>query len=155
MDNRINFIGKVGDGVIVPNSIPRPLVRTNQWVIVLSVLAFWTSGVTWFMLIPFVSGLSGVLFNFNPVMRLAKVFLHKPMSSYIPEDKPQQQFNQWIAIVCLFVSMFACTVHWIVVGYTISALVFLSALIAICGFCIGCFIRFQWLRFQQRRRAHK
>ncbi|MFB5189166.1 DUF4395 domain-containing protein [Alicyclobacillus fastidiosus] len=141
--------------VIVPNSIPRPLVRTNQWMIVLSVLASWISGLTWLMLIPFMAGMSGVLFNFNPIMRLAKVFLKKPMSSYIPEDKQQQQFNQWIAIICLFVSMVGFALHWRVIGFVFSALVFLSALIAICGFCIGCFIRFQWLRFRQRRQAHR
>jgi hypothetical protein len=155
VDNRINLIGKVGDKVAIPNSIPRPLVRTNQWIIVLSVIAAWISRSEWFMLIPFVAGICGFLFNFNPIMRLAKLFLRQPMSRYIPEDKDQQQFNQWIALICLFLSMTAFAFHLSAIGYIFSALVLMAAFIAICGFCIGCFIRFQWLRYRQRRQINQ
>lgn len=137
----------------VPNSIPRPLVRTNQWFIVLSVVAAWVSQVHWLLLLPFVAGLLGLIFNFNPVMRFAKLFLRKPMGSYIPEDRDQQQFNQYIAVICLFLGMAGFAFHWQVIAYVFSAMVLAAAFIAICGFCIGCFIRFQWLRFRQRRQA--
>ncbi|WAH37916.1 DUF4395 domain-containing protein [Alicyclobacillus dauci] len=139
--------------VVVPNSIPRPLVRTNQWFIVLSVLAAWLTQLHWILLIPFVAGVLGLAMNFNPVMRLAKQFLRKPISEYIPEDRDQQQFNQWIAVICLGISFIGYAAHWLVIGYVFSAMVLLAAFIAICGFCIGCFIRFQILRFRQRRQA--
>ena len=42
-------------------SIPRPLVKTNQWVIVVSVVLTWLTGSPWFLLIPFIAGLSGVV----------------------------------------------------------------------------------------------
>ncbi|QYF82912.1 DUF4395 domain-containing protein [Brevibacterium sp. PAMC21349] len=55
-------------------SIPRPLVRTNQWVILLSVATALLTGQLWILAIPLTAGLLGLLFNFNPVMRLAKLF---------------------------------------------------------------------------------
>lgn len=140
--------------VQVPNSIPRPLVRTNQWFIVLSVLVAWIATKHWVLLLPFIAGMMGLFFNFNPVMRLAKIFLRNPPSSYIPEDRDQQQFNQWIAVGCLFISILGFCFHWSIVAYVFSGLVLISAFIAICGFCIGCFIRFQLLRYRQRRNGH-
>ena len=135
----------------ISNSIPRPLVRTNQWFIVISVLAAWVSGAYSILLLPFIAGVMGLFLNYNPVMRFAKVFLHKPMASYLPEDRDQQQFNQWIAVICLALAFLTFAANWRAVGYVFSALVLLAAAIAICGFCIGCFVRFPWIRFKQKR----
>lgn len=81
-----------------PSSIPRPLVRANQWVIVLSVVFTWITGGYGVLVIPLIAGLLGVLFNFNPVMRIAKLFLKKSPSSYVQEDREQQRFNQLLAV---------------------------------------------------------
>jgi membrane associated rhomboid family serine protease len=135
-------------------SIPRPLVKTNQWVIVISVLITWLSGQEWFLLIPFAAGLMGLLFGFNPIMQITKLFLRKDPKVYIPEDWEQQQFNQKIAVTCLglgFVGFFA---GWNTVGYVFTILVAVAAFVAILGFCIGCFILFQWKQYQYRR-AHQ
>jgi Kef-type K+ transport system membrane component KefB len=132
-------------------SIPRPLVRTNQWVIVLSVVLTWVTGAYWILLIPFISGLMGIVFGFNPVMRFAKLFLRKPFSDYVPEDRDQQQFNQIIAVVCLALGLMGYIANWMVVAYIFTAMVALAAFIAILGFCIGCFIRFQWTQYRHRR----
>lgn len=132
-------------------SIPRPLVRINQWVIVLSVLFTWVTGIEWLLLIPLLSGLLGILFDFNPVMRIAKLFLRKEPSKYIPEDFEQQQFNQLIAVSCLAVGLFGYVMNWNLLGHVFTILVALAAFIAILGFCIGCFILFQWKQYQYRR----
>jgi hypothetical protein len=64
--------------------IPRPLVQTNPWVILLSVATALITGQILILVIPLAAGLLGLLFNFNPVMRLAKLFLKKKPSEYIP-----------------------------------------------------------------------
>lgn len=137
--------------MLVPNSIPRPVVRVNQWFIVVSVLAAWITGWTWILALPLVAGLAGLLLKFNPVMRLAKLFLRKSPDSYIPEDKDQQRFNQWIAVTCLAISLASFVLHLAIIGYVFSALVLTAAFIAICGFCVGCFIQFQLLRLRNRK----
>ncbi|NMD71296.1 DUF4395 domain-containing protein [Bacillus sp. DNRA2] len=135
----------------VIRSIPRPLVKTNQWVIVSSVVLTWLTGLEWFLLIPFLSGLLGLLFNFNPIMRLAKQFLKKDINSYIPEDFEQQQFNQTIAVICLGMGYIGFLFNIDTIGYIFTAIVAIAASVALMGFCIGCFILFQWKQFQYRR----
>ncbi len=70
----------------LPYAIPRPLVRLNQWTILLSVIVTWITGLAWILVIPLVANLLGVLCNFNPIIRLGKLFLKKAPASYIPED---------------------------------------------------------------------
>ncbi|MGW8956997.1 DUF4395 domain-containing protein [Paenibacillus sp. NPDC055715] len=138
----------------VPASIPRPLVRANQWVIVLSVVFTWNTGAYGVLAIPLVAGLLGVLFNFNPVMRIAKLFLKKNPSSYVQEDRGQQRFNQFLAASFLLVTLVGFTFQWSIVAYVFSAMVLMAALVAILGFCVGCFILCQWSQYQYRRRNY-
>ncbi|PJN90930.1 DUF4395 domain-containing protein [Bacillus sp. mrc49] len=127
-------------------SIPRPLVRTNQWVILLSVVISLLTGRIILLLIPLTAGLLGLIFDFNPIMRLAKLFLRKKPSEYIPEEHSQQQFNQLIAVVCLGAGLISFLLGWTVIGYLFTLIVGIASLIAILGFCIGCFILYQWKR---------
>lgn len=136
-----------------PRSIPQPLVRTNQWFIVLSVIASWLTGVEWILSIPLAAGLSGLLFGLNPIMRIAKSFLKKPMKEYIPEDWEQQQFNQLIAVICLGGGLASYLFGIPLLGHIFTIMVALAAFIAILGFCIGCFIRFQWKKYLARKTA--
>ncbi len=135
-------------------SIPRPLVTTNQWVIVLSVVFTWLTGKEWILLIPFVSGLLGLLFQFNPIMRVAKLFLTKDINAYVPEDWEQQKFNQTIAVICLGLGYSGFLFNIDLLGYIFTAMVGIAASVALLGFCIGCFILFQWKQFQYRRTQH-
>lgn len=132
-------------------SIPRPLVKTNQWVIVISVVVTWVSGQEWFLLVPFIAGLMGLLFGFNPIIQIGKLFLRKNPKDYIPEDWEQQQFNQKIAVTCLGLGFVSFLAGWNVGGYVFTTLVAVAAFVAIQGFCIGCFIHFQWKQYQYRR----
>lgn len=134
-----------------PKSIPRPLVRTNQWVIVTSVVLTWITSVPWFLTVPLVAGLLGLAFGYNPIMRFAKLFLRKHPSEYVPEDPAQQQFNQVIAISCLVIGFIGYLAQWMVVAYLLTAMVALAAFVAILGFCVGCYIRFQWTQYRYRR----
>ena len=67
-------------------TIPVPLVRTNQWTIFLSVLLSLVFQQYWIMLIPLIAGLCGLLFQWNPIMKAASIFLKKPMKEYHQED---------------------------------------------------------------------
>ncbi|WP_400246230.1 DUF4395 domain-containing protein [Niallia sp. JL1B1071] len=132
-------------------TIPQPLVRINQWVIFLSVLLSLFFQQYWIMLIPLLAGLGGLLFQWNPIMKLASLFLKKPRKEYRQEDWDQQQFNQIIAVVCLAVGSISFFLNWTIVGYIFTIMVGLASIVAILGFCIGCFIRFQWKKYQYNR----
>ncbi|ANC76424.1 hypothetical protein ABE65_006260 [Fictibacillus phosphorivorans] len=132
-------------------SIPRPLVRTNQWFIFLSTLATWLTGQPWFLLLPLVAGLLGMFVDYNPIMKAAAFFLKKKPSAYIPEDKDQQQFNQLIAISLLTVGFLSYILGWSTVAWIATIMVATASFVAILGFCIGCFIRFRWQQYRYKR----
>ncbi|WP_261134032.1 DUF4395 domain-containing protein [Bacillus sp. Marseille-Q3570] len=132
-------------------TIPRPLVRTNQWVLFSSVLSVWISGVEWILLIPLLSGLSGLLLKYNPIMEFAKLFLKRPYSKYIAEDKQQQKFNQWIATILLTIAFGSYLMGMVIIGHIASLFVAIASFVAILGFCVGCFIRYKWSQYQYKR----
>ncbi|WP_031535750.1 MULTISPECIES: DUF4395 domain-containing protein [unclassified Bacillus (in: firmicutes)] len=132
-------------------TIPQPLVRTNQWIIFLSVLLSLFTQQYWILLIPLLAGLGGLLFHWNPIMKLASLFLQKPRKEYRQEDWDQQQFNQIIAVVCLAAGSISFFLNWNIAGYIFTIMVGVASIVAILGFCIGCFIRFQWKRYQYNR----
>ncbi len=135
----------------MPSSIPRPLVRLNQSFIFIFATAFVFFSHWIFLAVPLVAGLMGLLFQFNPVIKAGKRFLKKPLRDYIPEDADQQNFNQKIAVSLLTISLIAhiLSVQWIAIVAAI--MVALASFVAILGFCVGCFVRFQWKQFQYRR----
>jgi hypothetical protein len=137
------------------NSIPKPLVDLNQWFIVISVALSWVTQIQWLLVLPFLAVLSGVLFHYNPVMKLGRQFLKKEASAYQPEDADQQRFNSVIAAICLGSALISGLFQWGAGYYLFSGMVFLAASIALAGFCIGCFIRFQWKRLLYRRKHRK
>lgn len=139
----------------LPHAIPRPLVRLNQWTILLSVILTWLTGFEWILAIPLVANLLGVLWNFNPIIRFGKLFLKKAPTAYIPEDAQQQKFNSSIASICLAGGLVAFLFNWQVVGYVFTTIVAIASSVAIAGFCIGCFLHFQLKQWQYRRTLKK
>lgn len=138
-----------------PLSIPRPLVRLNQWTILLSVILTWITGLYWILLLPLLANLSGVLLKVNPIIKIGRNFLKKDPKSYIPEDVEQQRFNSTIATACLTLAFigFAASIQWL--AYTFSIMVAIASFVAILGFCVGCFIHFQINQFNYRRRQKR
>lgn len=136
-------------------SVPRPLVRLNQWTILLSVILTWITGVYWILLLPLLANLSGVLFKVNPIIKFGRLFLKKGPKAYIPEDAQQQRFNSTIAVLCLTLAFigFAANINWL--AYTFSIMVAVASFVAILGFCVGCFIHFQISQYKYRRRQKK
>ena len=134
-----------------PNSIPRPLVRVNQWTIFSAVVLTWLTGQYWLLAIPLVANALGIITGFNPIMRFAKIFLTKEMNSYIPEDIGQQKFNSCIACICLALGLIGFILNIPALAYSFTIMVAVASFIAILGFCVGCFILFQVKQFQYRR----
>lgn len=136
-------------------TVPRPLVRLNQWFIFLSVVLTWVTGIHEILAIPLIAGLMGLAINFNPIMRAGRLFLRKKPSEYISEEWDQQQFNQTIAVICLSGGLISFYAGWNAVAYVFTMMVAAASFIAILGFCIGCFIRFQWKQYRYKRSIKK
>ncbi|MCP3763043.1 DUF4395 domain-containing protein [Domibacillus sp. A3M-37] len=132
--------------------IPKPLVQTNQMFMVLSVLAglIIHSAI---LFLPFLIGVYTLVTKKNPIILFSRRFLKKPANQYIQEDKEQQIFNQWIATICLALSLLSFYAGWTAAGYALGIMVIAAAAVALMGFCIGCFIRYQYMMWRHRRRT--
>ncbi|MCU6797902.1 MULTISPECIES: DUF4395 domain-containing protein [Paenibacillus] len=127
--------------------IPIPYVRSNQVGIVLFVLLaillqqpiliiiLWALQV-----IPMVLGLRANLF-----INIAKPFLTNKIQGAQTESQELLRFNNSIAVVLLSIAVICFCFSWSsIAGYLFAAMVGIAASIAICGFCIGCFLYYQW-----------
>ena len=132
--------------------IPRPLVRTNQWFIVVTSLA----GLfihPLILILPFLVGVITLIMKKNPIILFSKRFLRRPLKDYYMEDRDQQLFNQWIATICLGLSLLFFWLHLKVLAISFSAMVILAAGIAIMGYCIGCTIRYRYKMWRHKRHS--
>jgi MFS family permease len=134
------------------NTIPKPLVLASQWTIVLSVVIALITQNAWILFLPLVSCLLSIFFRFHPIMLIVKRFLKKPLNQYLQEDPEQLQFNQWMAMSFLLVAVVSFVLDWKMIFNLATIMVGMAALVAILGFCIGCFIRFQFQQWQYRRK---
>lgn len=133
------------------STIPKPLVTFNQWFILTTVILSLATGIYFLMAVPLLAGLMGLLFKWNPVLIVARRFLSKPAGSYPQEDVAQLQFNQSIAIACLALALFGFYSGLVVIGFVFAIMVGVASGVALMGFCVGCFIRFQWQQYRYRR----
>jgi len=130
--------------------IPKPLVQINQlFIVVTTIMGLILT--KYILFLPFIIGALALATNKNIIMILGKGFLRKPKNLYIQEDKAQQQFNQWIATICLGISILSFVFGFEVLGYLFSIMVIVAAGVALLGFCIGCTIRFRYLMWKHKR----
>ncbi|MBO0600546.1 DUF4395 domain-containing protein [Sporosarcina sp. E16_3] len=132
-------------------TIPKPLVMANQWTIVLTVIIALLTQSAWILFIPLIANLSSLLTGFHPILVLVKRLLAKPANQYIQEDYAQLRFNQWLAVGFLFVASLSFLLNWTILFNIATLMVGIAALIAILGFCIGCFVRFRYQQWSYRR----
>jgi hypothetical protein len=135
-----------------PREIPVPLVRANQWVLVIgTILAIILQNMILLAilfvinLIPLFVGPQG-----NIVFRIAKPLLRKKIKLAETEAAELQRFNQTIATLLLAsgLILFWTTEHW--AAWIRVAMVTVAASVALGGFCIGCFIYFQWKQWRHK-----
>ncbi|UUZ78992.1 DUF4395 domain-containing protein [Paenibacillus sp. P26] len=138
----------------MPNEIPLPYVRTNQAGIVLLVLlaillrqpaiiaALWA--------IQVMNLWQGV--RANVFVMLAAPPLRNRIAGAPTEARELQRFNNSIAVILLTLSLLF---FWLdpsgPAGYILAGLVGAAALSAICGYCIGCTLYYQFKRLRRRR----
>lgn len=133
------------------NTIPRPLVRMNQTFVATSAILYLLTSHLVFLVLPIIIGLTSVLINYNPLFVIGKKFLKKPMFDYIQEDKAQQRFNQILALSMFSLAFISSIINQMLLSYIFAIMVFLASTIALMGFCIGCFIHYQYHMWKYRR----
>ncbi|RXJ04146.1 DUF4395 domain-containing protein [Anaerobacillus alkaliphilus] len=131
--------------------IPITYVKSNQVILVILTFSSILLQNSWllvaaflFVAVPLLLGPKG-----NLAFYVAKRFFSENRSGKT-EAAELQKFNQTIAGILLTIAvaihfLTASWIAWIFVG-----MVTLAATIALLGFCVGCFLYFQWKRYKYK-----
>ncbi|MFS0727000.1 DUF4395 domain-containing protein [Paenibacillus sp. 1P07SE] len=131
--------------------VPLHWVRANQTGILLSIIAAVGFGEPLLLLLPLTVQLITRWFGirYNPFVRL----LHRLMPrSQQTESRELLRFNNLLAILFLVAALSAFLLQSPTVGYIFVAMLTTAVVLALSGFCVGCFIYFQWKQLRAKRR---
>jgi hypothetical protein len=136
------------------DDIPLHWVRANQIGILLCILITLITGQPWMLaialLVQLISRWFGVQYNL-----FVRLFARWLPASSRTESRELLRFNNLLAILFLFGYLTAFTFDATITAYVILAMLTISVVLALSGFCLGCFIYFQWKQFWLRRTIKK
>ncbi|GIP28271.1 hypothetical protein J23TS9_34010 [Paenibacillus sp. J23TS9] len=130
--------------------IPEPYVKANQIGIVLFVILTAVFDQPYLLLALLVIQVVGLLTGKNLFVLLAKPFLK--VEGAPTQAQELQRFNNTLAVIFLTLSLLSFLIQLPFLGYIFAAMLFLAAFAAICGYCIGCTVYFQYKQFKARRK---
>ncbi|QGQ98013.1 DUF4395 domain-containing protein [Paenibacillus psychroresistens] len=131
--------------------IPMTYIKSNQVGIVLFVLLATFLKLPQLLVLLWLIQVVGLVFGYNLFVRLAKPFLNVKGSE--TQAAELQRFNNVLAILFITLAVLAFTLKLTMVGYVFSFMLFLAALAAICGYCIGCTVYYQYKQYIARHRS--
>ncbi|WP_219835018.1 DUF4395 domain-containing protein [Paenibacillus sp. R14(2021)] len=134
------------------DEIPMHRVRGNQLGILLSIIAASATGQLWILVLPLavqlISRFYGIRYNLF-VRLLSPLF---PVSAKT-ESRELLRFNNLLAILFLLITLAASAAQIRIAAYITLAMLTAAVVLALGGFCIGCFAYFQYKQFLARRKA--
>jgi predicted membrane channel-forming protein YqfA (hemolysin III family) len=133
--------------------IPISYVRSNQAAMVLLIALSALFQQPWIILVVFAVEAAGLIFGVrgNLFVTLARPFLRNRISNSQTESAELQRFNNSIAVTLLTLSVVSFAIGSSLAGYIFAGMVALAAFGAICGYCLGCTLYYQFKRLRARR----
>ncbi len=141
----------------IMSEIPVPYLRANQTGIVAFVIIAAIARQPLLIVLLWVIQVVGLLFGVkaNLFIQFAKPFLKKRILHALTESKELSRFNNLLAVIFLTISLVFYALGWTIAGYIVAGMLAAAAFAAICGFCLGCFIYFQYKLLKNRKTADK
>lgn len=138
--------------LLVADGIPMPIVRLNRIVLVGGIVAAILLNAPWITTILFVMILPAVLFGrrASPLYALGRRALARQIVGADQEDQQLMRFNNSIALILLGAAQVAFLLGATTAGFVLAGMVAVAALVALLGFCLGCFLYLQ-LKLNTRR----
>ena len=128
------------------SGIPMPIVTFNRAFLTTTMLAAIISGQIWITSVVFLILLPVTLFGrkFSLIYYTGNFLLKKQIHNAELEDASLQRFNNTIATSLLGFAQIAFAVGQPVLGWIFAAMVALASGVALAGFCVGCFLYYQF-----------
>ncbi|MBM7567102.1 DUF4395 domain-containing protein [Paenibacillus sacheonensis] len=133
------------------DEIPLHRVRANQLGILLSVIAALAAQQYWILILPLAVQLIGRTYGvrYNLFVRVLSPLL--PASART-ESRELLRFNNLLAVLFLAAALIGAAFGIDALTYISIGMLTAAVVLALCGFCLGCFMYFQYKQFHARRR---
>lgn len=131
---------------VCSDGIPMPIVKLNRWILVVGIaLAFvlqwpWVTTILFMLILP--AALLGR--RYSPVAQLGKRLFAWQNETAAKEDSRVMRFNNTIAAVLLGAAQIAFALSAPTLGWGLVLAVAVAAAVALAGFCLGCFVFYQF-----------
>lgn len=128
------------------DDVPMPIVKLNRWTLVLGIGAAvllqqpWITTLLLLILIPAVLGGQ----RWSPIALIGRRLFARNIAVAEREDRRLMRFNNAIALILLGMTQIAFVLGWPLLGWMCALLVATAAAIALAGFCVGCFLYYQF-----------
>jgi hypothetical protein len=126
--------------------VPFPIVTLNRAVLTVGVLVALLTQQIWIITILFLIILPTTLFGkrFSLVYYIGNILFKKQIQNSQYEDAGLQRFNNTIATTLLGFSQISFLAGQSILGWIFASMVMLASGVALLGFCIGCFLYYQF-----------
>ena len=131
---------------VCSDGIPMPIVKLNRWTLVIGIAVGFALQLPWITTILFALILPAALWgrHYSPIAQIGKRLFARQNETASKEEARLMRFNNTIAAVMLGVAQIAFLLNTPAVGWGLSLGVALAASVALAGFCVGCFLFYQF-----------
>lgn len=128
------------------NGVPLPIVQLNRWLLTLVIVLGWLTQAPLATTFLFLLLLPAVLFGqpWSPIAALGRWLFARRIATAEREDRRLMRFNNTIALLLLGAAQIAFFAGQGIVGWVLALLVAVAASVALAGFCVGCFLYYQF-----------
>jgi len=126
--------------------VPLPIVKLNRWTLALGITVSWFLGWPLVTTALFVVLVLAVLLGqqYSLIFQIGRRLFASKLALAAQEDWRLQRFNNSIAVVLLGLAQVAFLFGSATAGWVLSLMVAIAASVALAGFCLGCFLYYQF-----------
>jgi len=126
--------------------VPLPIVKLNRWTLAVGITVSWLLAWPIVTTALFTVLLVAVLFGqkYSLIFQIGRRLFASQLALAEQEDWRLQRFNNSIAVGLLGLAQVAFLLGQATVGWILALMVALAATVALAGFCLGCFLYYQF-----------
>jgi hypothetical protein len=146
------MVAAAGGSTAQAEGIPYPIVTFNRWVLVVGILGALALRQPAITTLLFLVLTAAVAFGprYSLIFQVGRRLFGSRLATAEREDRRLMRFNNMIAALILGLAQVAFLAGASAVGWGLALLVVAAAGVALAGFCLGCFLYYQF-RLQRFR----
>ena len=139
-----------------PKDVPIPVLNFSRWVYFIILVSGIVLQKPWETSILLVLLLPVILFGkkWNIIGRVGKSLLASRIQGSLYEDRRLIQFNNILLVIMLILAQIAFVTGNNIIGWVITSMAIAATVLALAGYCVGCFLYYKFKLYKYRFLAH-